>query len=53
MHGLRSGPMALRLAFGAALVDPQEIGNLADAVVTVVAHDDLPSEEEVSQLNSV
>jgi hypothetical protein len=32
--------MTLRPAFGAAFVEPQEIGNLADAVVAV-SHDRL------------
>src|SRR5271156_608133 len=33
--GFGGGPMALFLAFGTALVEPQEIGNLTDAIVAV------------------
>jgi len=42
VHCLRHGPMTIRLAFGAALVEPQEIGNLTDPIVTV-GHDCLQS----------
>jgi hypothetical protein len=34
-HGLRSGPMTLRLAIGAAFVEPQKISNLTNAVVAI------------------
>jgi hypothetical protein len=34
-HGLRSGPMTLRLAIGAAFLEPQKISNLTNAVVAI------------------
>jgi hypothetical protein len=51
-HGLRSGPMTLRLAIGAAFVEPQKISNLTNAVVAI-SHCRFRVESCVVQLNSV
>ena len=34
-NGYGGGPMALVLAVGTSLIEPQEIGNLADAIVAI------------------